>query len=224
MAKYFLAVACFLLVSYQIYADTIVLGESEQIGDVKVKSVLSDTVFYEENGELKHIMKKNVTGILYDNGRYQEIIHSTNIFPNDSIMNQMQKMVEDSVEKYDIFSRKIVKPRRNVPKKTTEPSEDESSENNQSDGLSTQGSTQVQPKTLANTSNAEPKTSSPAIIPQKCMAEGNAEYQRVFAEEKANAIRKGYSKWQAHTLASDLAFKAKQKVIAECTQKVLEEQ
>lgn len=223
MAKHFLSVVCFLFVAYHVFGDTIVLNGYEQIGDVKVKSILTDTIFYEENGELKHIEKKAVTGILYDSGNYQEIVHNSNIFPDDPIMNQMQQLAEDTIRKYSSFNWKPAKSEKKSSKRTSEPPASESPENNQSDERGSQGSAYVQPETSASTSKTETKPSSPAMIPQKCMAEGNAEYQRVFAEEKANAIRKGYSKWQAHTLASDLAFKAKQKVIAECTQKVQEE-
>lgn len=196
-----IAICCLSFLSWKAFADVVILNEYEQISDVKVQlPIIGDTISYTEEGVLKHIAKNNVSAVLFDNGRYQEIIHSTPAWDiPDSVLKAEEKAALD------------------VLKQT----QDETTENvSQQKHTDVSSETTNQDSKVVNILDANNTSATPTIIPQQCMNLGNEEYKRVFAEQRASALQKGYSKRQAYMLASDAAFKAKQQVIEECTKSV----
>lgn len=73
----------------------------------------------------------------------------------------------------------------------------------------------------SSTEKTSTKASSPKIVPQICSTEGKIVYDATYKEGMAQAMRRGYSKSQAATIASEFAEQAKQKAIDECYETIV---
>ena len=73
----------------------------------------------------------------------------------------------------------------------------------------------------ANTEEPSSTTDANRIIPQICSTEGKNVYDATYKEGMAQAMRRGYSKSQAATIASEFAEQAKQKAINECYETIV---
>lgn len=97
--------------------------------------------------------------------------------------------------------------------------------------LSNKDTSKQESPTVASTSNNESpssstektstKASSPKIVPQICSTEGKNVYDATYKEGMAQAMRHGYSKSQAYTIANEFAEQARQKAINECYETIV---
>lgn len=65
------------------------------------------------------------------------------------------------------------------------------------------------------------KTSEKKMIPQICYTEGKNAYDATYKEGQIQAVRRGYSKAQAISIAGEFAEQAKQKAIDECYDRIV---
>ena len=73
----------------------------------------------------------------------------------------------------------------------------------------------------ANTEEPSSTTDAKRIIPQICSTEGKNVYDATYKEGMAQAMRRGYSKSQAYTIANEFAEQARQKAINECYETIV---
>ena len=79
-----LLVSLFALLPMFLFAGVIVKQSGENIEDVSVKSITDTEVLYVlQDGSEASIQKSEVSAVLYDDGRYEEIKHDVNVMPTE---------------------------------------------------------------------------------------------------------------------------------------------
>ena len=90
-------------------AGVIMKRSGERLEDVTIKSVTDSEIVYELNGQEIIVAKTDVSAILYDDGRYEEINVPINELDSTSISsNQSMYRVNDIEQYYDRSGRLIV--------------------------------------------------------------------------------------------------------------------
>lgn len=100
--KHYILVLLLLLCSFNLSAGIIVLATGENIEDISNISIQGQSVTYVQKGKSKSLPIEDVSAILYDNGNYEEVHHSST--PSVSFDDDVFSNTDNTIPSSDNYS------------------------------------------------------------------------------------------------------------------------
>lgn len=221
-----------------LFAGVIVKKNGERLEDINIlSSANNEFVYIDELGVEQRLPKNEVSAVLYDDGRYEEIHQESDMTPalDEKVVEPQESAKAKKTKQADKEAVKEAK--KNVKKMVVSAPEPApaveaapvvapvvaaSAPVVETPAPKPTPAIETEPAIVKAVPTPTPAEADKKMIPKACKTEGQKAYDKVYKELVDKAVAKGYSKSQAYKMAYEAALKEKERVINECYHNVVE--